>query len=167
MAAIDRFLPEWDVNEVHKIVLDVPPPQAITAVLAAPAAPDLVRVLLRLRGLRAAGSVESLLLGMGFEPLAREDGEVVFGASGKPWRPRGAISSFEDATAGSVRIVANFLAESLPDGQTRLSTETRIAAVDDGARRAFRRYWRLVGPFSALIRRRWLAAAGRSLLARS
>jgi hypothetical protein len=39
-----------------------------------------------------------------------------------------------------------------------LTTETRIAAVDDAARRAFMRYWRIVGPFSGLIRRRWLRA---------
>jgi hypothetical protein len=39
-----------------------------------------------------------------------------------------------------------------------LTTETRIAAVDDAARRAFTWYWRIVGPFSALIRRRWLRA---------
>lgn len=167
MAAIDRFLPEWDVNEAHEIVLDAAPRQALAAVLAAPAAPDLARVLLRLRGVETAGSVESLLLGMGFEPLARESGEVVFGASGKPWRLRGAIFSFDAAPAGSVRMVANFLAEPLPDGRTRLSTETRVAAVDDGARRAFRRYWRLIAPFSSFIRRRWLAATRRSLLART
>ncbi|MEX2612586.1 MAG: hypothetical protein WD380_03325, partial [Gaiellaceae bacterium] len=158
MAAIDRFLPEWDVNEVHESVLDVQPEQALAAALAAPAAPGVVRVLLRLRGLRASGSIEGLLLGMGFELLAREPREVVFGAAGKPWRLRGAIGLFGDASAGSVRIVANFLAEPLPDGRTRLSTETRVAGVDESARRAFRRYWRLVGPFSALIRRRWLVA---------
>ncbi len=166
MAAIDRFLPEWDVNEVHEIVVDAAPGHALAAALAAPAAPDLVRVLLRLRGLSAARSVESLLLGMGFEALARDAGEVVFGASGKPWLPRGAISSFDSAPAGSVRMVANFLAEPLPDGRTRLSTETRVAAIDDGARRAFRRYWHVVAPFSSFIRRRWLAAARGSLHAR-
>ncbi len=163
MAAIDRFLPEWDVNELHETVLDVPPEQALAAVLAAPAAPGAVRLLFRLRGLGTAGSIESFLHGLGLEPLAREAGEVVFGGAGRPWRPRGTISSFENAAAGGVRMVANFLAEPLPDGRTRLSTETRIAAVDDDARRAFRRYWRLVGPFSALIRRRWLAAARRSV----
>jgi hypothetical protein len=44
------------------------------------------------------------------------------------------------------------------DGE-RLTTETRIAAVAAAAvaRRSFLRYWRFVGPFSALIRRRWLA----------
>jgi hypothetical protein len=44
----------------------------------------------------------------------------------------------------------------------RLSTETRIEAVDEAARRAFLRYWRIVGPFSALIRRRWLKQIARS-----
>lgn len=166
MAAIDRFLLEWDVNEVHEIVVDAAPEAALAATLGAPAAPDVVSVLLRLRGLRAAGSIEELMLVMGFELLAREADEVVLGASGKPWRPRAAIASFDDTSAGSVRMVANFLARPLPDGRTRLSTETRVAAVDDAARRAFRRYWRLIGPFSSFIRRRWLAAARRSLEAR-
>ncbi len=166
MAAIDRLLPEWDVDEAHEIVVDAAPEAALAAALAAPAAPDLVRVLLRLRGLRAAGSIEELMLGMGFELLAREADEVVFGASGKPWRPRAAITSFDDAAAGSVRMVVNVLAGPLPGGCTRLSTETRVAAVDDNARCAFRRYWRVIGPFSSFIRRRWLAAARRSLQAR-
>jgi hypothetical protein len=53
-------------------------------------------------------------------------------------------------------------AEPLPGGCSLLVTETRVAAVDEHARRAFLRYWRLVGPFSRLIRRRWLAAIARS-----
>jgi hypothetical protein len=35
----------------------------------------------------------------------------------------------------------------------RLSTETRIAYFDSAARRKFRLYWTLVGPFSGLLRR--------------
>ena len=58
---------------------------------------------------------------------------------------------FSEAGPGTVRVVVNFVA----DGSS-LSTETRIEAVDDEARRAFLRYWRAIGPFSALIRRRWL-----------
>jgi hypothetical protein len=42
-----------------------------------------------------------------------------------------------------------------------LSTETRVAAADAAARHAFRRYWLAIGPFSKLIRRRWLAAVAR------
>jgi hypothetical protein len=48
-----------------------------------------------------------------------------------------------------------------PGGGSLLVTETRVAAVDEHALRAFLRYWRLVGPFSRLIRRRWLAAIAR------
>ena len=72
---------------------------------------------------------------------------------------------FADGAPGSVRVAVNLRVAPLPDGTTCLSTETRIAAVDAGARRAFRRYWLVVGPFSALIRRRWLEAARRSLVA--
>ncbi|MDX6476457.1 MAG: hypothetical protein QOH95_1968, partial [Gaiellaceae bacterium] len=77
--------------------------------------------------------------------------EVVVGAAGTPWRPSTGLHPFAEARPGTVRVVTNFLA----DG-AQLSTETRIAAVDEAARRAFGRYWRVVGPFSALIRRRWL-----------
>jgi len=164
VSEIDRFVPEWDAHEVHAVVLDVPAERALAAALAAPAAPDpVVRALLRLRGMPRASSVEELLLGMGFEQLVRAPDEIVFGGAGTPWRAGGRIAPLAPASPGTVRIVVNFRAEPLPDGRLRLSTETRIAAVDDEARRAFRRYWRLVGPFSALIRRRWLAAVRRSL----
>jgi len=49
-----------------------------------------------------------------------------------------------------------------PTGGTRLATETRVHATDSAARRRFRLYWFVVGPFSALTRRRWLAAARRA-----
>ncbi len=166
MAEIDLFLPEWDANEVHGVVLDAKPERALAAALGAPAAPDaIVRLLLRLRGLPWRGTIEELLLGMGFETLARKPGEVVFGAAGKPWQPGGRVGPFTLASPGTVRIAANFRVEPLPGPRTRLSTETRISGVDEEARRAFRRYWRLVGPFSALIRRRWLAGVRRSLAA--
>jgi len=38
-------------------------------------------------------------------------------------------------------------------GRSTIVTETRIVCTDADARRKFRLYWRLVGPFSALIRR--------------
>jgi len=164
VAAIDRFLPEWDAHEVHAVVLETPPGRALAAALAAPAAPDaIVGALFRLRGLPASGSIESLLRGIGFAPLAEEPGEVVFGAAGTPWQPRTGLSPFGEAAPGSVQVAANFRVEWLADGLSRLSTETRIRAVDDDARRRFRRYWRVTGPFSGLIRRRWLAGIRRAL----
>jgi hypothetical protein len=37
-----------------------------------------------------------------------------------------------------------------------------VRCTDEGSRRAFRRYWLLVGPFSALIRRLWLREVRRA-----
>jgi hypothetical protein len=55
----------------------------------------------------------------------------------------------------------NFLVEEEGDGWCRLSTETRVLATDDTARRRFAVYWRLIYPGSSLIRRMWLAAVKR------
>ncbi|MGH3109479.1 MAG: hypothetical protein ACRDQT_01010 [Gaiellaceae bacterium] len=164
MPEIDRVLPEWDVKEVHEIVLETPPDRALEAALASPAAPDLVvRGLLRLRGIQPRDSIEELLRAIGFEELERRADEVVFGASGRPWRPGGGLRAFADATPGTVRMAANFRVESAGVGRARLSTETRVFAADAEARRSFRRYWRVVGPFSALVRRRWLSGVRHTL----
>jgi hypothetical protein len=154
VAAIDQVLPRFDANEVHSIPCALPPAEAIAAALATPIAADpLVRVLFRLRGLRASGTIGETLVRLGLGELARLEGEIVFGGAGTPWRPGTRIQPFADAGPGQVRMATDFRA----DGRT-ISTETRIAAVDDAARRAFARYWRVVGPFSAVIRRRWLRA---------
>jgi hypothetical protein len=152
MPAIDDVLPRFDVHELHSVALPLPPEAALALALSTPVSADpLVRVLFRLRGLRGRGSIGDALVSLGLRELARADGEIVFGAAGTPWRPGGGIHSFAGARAGQVQVVTDFRA----DGAT-LTTETRIAAVDGAARRSFRRYWRVVGPFSAVIRRRWL-----------
>ncbi len=154
MHAIDDILPRFDAREVHSVDFVRPPAEAIAAALATPVAADPVaRALLRVRGLRTTGTIGSALERLGLVELARADGEIVFGGAGTPWRPGTRIRPFASAGPGQVRVVTDFRA----DGAT-LTTETRIAAVDEDARRAFGRYWRVVGPFSALIRRRWLRA---------
>jgi hypothetical protein len=155
---IADWLPDADVVTRHETSVRLPPREALAVTLATPAAPDaVVRALLALRGLRAGRRT----LGTLFPELERTPDEVVFGFSAAPWRPTGGErGSFEDAGPGTVRIAASFRAEPFPGG-SRVSTETRVAAVDEPARRAFKRYWRLVGPFSGLVRRRWLAAVRR------
>jgi hypothetical protein len=148
VALIDDVLADFDVHEVHSVASA----RSVADALAAPVGADpVVRILFRLRGLDPDGSIGDLFARMRFDELARDENEIVVGASGTPWRPRGGIRPFAAAGPGTVRVAVNFRS----DGG-RLSTETRIAAVDDAARRAFLRYWRLVGPFSAVIRRRWL-----------
>jgi hypothetical protein len=157
MLLIDDVLPRFDAHEVHSVALRLPAEQAIELALATPVTADpLVRALFRLRRLTGRGTIGEALTRLGLDELARADGEIVFGAAGTPWRPGGRIHPFASVRAGQVQIVTDFRA----DGAT-LTTETRILAVDDVARRSFRRYWLVVGPFSALIRRRWLAAIAR------
>lgn len=163
MPELDRFLPAWDWHERHELALPVTPEEAMTAFLTAPAAPDgVVRALFRLRGLGTGTTIDAAMGRMGFEELHRSPTEVVLGAAGTPWRPSGRIRPFATEEPGTVRIAMDVRAEQAGEVSV-LSTETRIAAIDDAARSAFRRYWRLVGPFSALIRRRWLAAAKRAV----
>lgn len=162
MAELDRLLPTGQWHERHERTLPVAPEDAVAAFLASPAASDLaVRLLFRLRGLRTGATIEGAFEWMGFEVLHRSPTEVVVGASGTPWRPDGGIRPFAADEPGTVRIAVDVRAEPAAEGCV-LSTETRIAAADGDARRAFGRYWRVVGPFSALIRRRWLAAAERT-----
>jgi hypothetical protein len=57
-----------------------------------------------------------------------------------------------------LKIAADFRAAPVGDDRSRLSTETRVLPLDAMSRRLFRAYWLVVGPSSALIRRRWLRA---------
>jgi hypothetical protein len=135
---LDRHLPQFDVNEVHEIALDMPPEVALERVLALPVTPDwLVRSLFRLRGLRGIDvPLEQFAIEvLGLEMVERTSTTAV--AAGRLRRQRVAIA---------------FEAVPQPPVGSRLVTETRVADVDLG----FRMYWLVVGPFSALIRRRWL-----------
>ena len=48
------------------------------------------------------------------------------------------------------------------DEGSLLATETRVRCTDDAARRSFARYWRVVRPFSGLIRTEALRAIRRT-----
>jgi hypothetical protein len=144
---LDEVLPRWDAREFHSTAST----RSLEQVLATPVAADpIVKVLFRMRGIRTAGTIGELAGGR-FDVLARDADEVVLGASGTPWRPTRGLEPFAAARAGTVQVAVSFRV----DGAV-VSTETRILAADPAARRAFRRYWRVVGPFSALVRRRWL-----------
>ena len=163
MARLDELLPEYDVVERHERHVPAPPDAAVAAALASPVAPDgLVRALLRLRGLPRGGTVYGAMRAMGFSELVHEPDCVVVGAAGRPWTPHGGLVAFDEGGPGQVRMLLEISATPA-DGGSLLFTETRVAAMDDRSRRAFRRYWFVVGPFSGVIRRRWLAATERAL----
>ncbi|MCI0688151.1 MAG: hypothetical protein L0Y54_13075 [Sporichthyaceae bacterium] len=163
VAGAAAWLPEFDVREYHERVVMLAPEQAIAAVLELPVCPDpLVRALFRLRGFRATHeSIGEFSTHHGFLELARTPSTYVFGLAAR-WRgnPRRAADpqSWRSWQPPGLKIAADFCAEPLGGGRTRLSTETRVLALDPRSRREFRLYWLVVGPFSALIRRRWLRA---------
>jgi hypothetical protein len=164
VSRLGEFLPEYDARERHERRVPGTPQLAVAAALGTPVAPDgLVRTLFRLRGLPGGGSVLGALRAIGLKPLVEEPDCIVLGAAGRPWSPRSRLTPFDKAGPGQVRMVFDITATAAPDGTSILATETRVAATDASARRAFQRYWFVVGPFSALIRRRWLAAAERAL----
>ena len=93
--------------------------------------------------------------------------ELVLGAVGRfSWKLEGEIrcvvrdEEVTSAEPGFAKAVLNF--HVLEAGEhTLLTTETRVQATSEEARRVFRRYWRIVMPGSALIRRAWLRAIRR------
>jgi hypothetical protein len=167
---IDRFLPQYDVIEHHETTVNAPVETTYRAVkeLDLGRSP-VVLALLAVRGLptlftgaarpaRRIGLKE--IVRTGFVVLAEEPGrELVLGVVGKFWRLTSGIHRIEpdefsgfDAP-GFAKAAWNFVvSEWSPSGST-VVTETRVLCTDDDARRRFTLYWRLVGPFSALVRR--------------
>lgn len=150
--------------------LDAPPERVFAAIRELTVGDSRVaRTLMRLRGMNAdtARPIFEEMGRTGFEVVAEVPGrEVVIAAIGQPWKPRGgqrpqdaAFRGF--AAPGYAKMAMNF---HLEDGT--LSTETRVFLTDERSRRAFRRYWVLIRPFSGLIRRLWLRAIARRALAK-
>ena len=122
-------------------------------------------------GLRSAGSRPALdqFTDAGFVELLDEPPHTyAAGAVGRFWTlsdsapvPIDGLEGFRAFDApGYAKAAIAFTVEAAPGG-ARIGTETRVVTTSADARRAFGRYWRLVGPGSALIRRSWLAAIRR------
>jgi hypothetical protein len=184
---LDEHLPRFDFVERHAIAMTAPPAAGFGAIRNADlASGPLTRALLVLRALpglvvaphetarrflRARGSrtltVEGLA-GAGFVLLGEEPGrEIVLGTIGRFWRPSGGMRPFAPAEfaafaePGWAKGAWNFRVESAPGGGATVSTETRVLCTDPRSRRSFGRYWRIVQPFSGLIRIEMLRAIRR------
>ncbi len=156
-------LPVYHHVERHAIGVAATPERTLAAAREArlddvPA----VRILFRLRGLRAAprGPIWDSLLADGFQAL----GEDTLVLVGRPWSPKGGTRRVDDFVAfaepGYAKMAMDLRA--VPDGDgARLETETRVFLTDAAARRRFGAYWLVVRPFSGLVRRSWLKAAKR------
>lgn len=177
---IDDYMPVADFAERHAVRVAAPPERAWRAVrtLDMRGSP-LIRGLFALRSLPALlagrrsrgpalGTTMEGLLRTGFVLLAEQaPREIVLGLAGRFWTPTGGLTRIEPgefrgfARPGMAVAAWNFTI--LPaDGGSLVATETRVRCTDAASLRSFRRYWRVVRPFSGLIRLEGLRAVRRA-----
>jgi hypothetical protein len=180
---IDEALPVWDVNEVHDTWVRASPAEAYSAARAVTVgevrllrpfmAVRLIPALVQgRRGIRddSAKPVLDAMVASGFSVLGeRVPEEIALGVVGQFWklsaesslRPVADVHELAAfAEPGYARSAMDFRFQAEGPG-TRITTETRVAGTDAEATRAFRRYWRVIGTGSALIRISWLNAIRR------
>lgn len=174
---LDEFVPAWQFNEVHSIRVKAPREKVYQAIKEVRA--DEIRLFRTLTWIRRFGQPgpESILNApekmpilevatrTSFLLLAEEPGrEIVIGTlvvAPPGWRPSGKPTpeGFKALKApGFAPAAMNFRLEDAGPGETLVTTETRVYATDAVSRQRFARYWRVIYPGSALIRRMWLRA---------
>lgn len=178
---LDEFAPVYQFNEVHTVRVSAPRARVYEAVKVVSADEILLfRSLTWIRRLGRRGP-ESILnppehlpilavaTRSGFVLLAEEpEREIVLGAvvlapRSSHSRRRLVPDDFKDfREPGFALATMNFLVEDEGAGASIVRTETRVHATDRSAAAQFARYWRVIYPGSALMRRMWLRAIKRS-----
>lgn len=166
---LDRFMPECEVRERHRVRVAAP------ADITLAAARDME--LSQLAIVRAIIKAREIVLGatpddrarpqgllaemqaLGWGVLAERPGrEIVVGAVTQPWEghvvfralPPGEFAAFHEP--GYVKIAWTLRADPAGDDASIFSTETRAIATDPDSRARFRRYYSWASPGMALIR---------------
>jgi hypothetical protein len=167
MILIEQVMPDYDRRELHHRETSASS-SALWEAVHELRVKELIamRVLMGIRTLgRGVGDGGLTVLAgfeqMGFRKIAETPGrELVVAGIGRFWTPSGGLrrvrgrEHFTDfREPGYAKVAFNFR---LGDGE--LSTETRIGATDQHARRRFGLYWLAVRPGSGLIRRGWLGS---------
>jgi hypothetical protein len=176
---LDLYLPKYDLTETHAVIVDADTDLTWRSIRRSDLSRSaVIRVLLDLRsypnrmqrflkGQRAQAARPPLTLDdmgrAGFVLLGERPGqEIAFGTVVRPWK---AVTDDQPApqhdadgfaafdTPGYVKVAFNIRVVPYGSERALITTETRTAATDPASLRRFGRYWLLVGPFSALIRR--------------
>jgi hypothetical protein len=152
-AHIDEIMPRWQFEEHHEIEINAPPERIWTAIRDV--TPREIRLYQTLTAIRRFGrsSGEDILNAPDTKPIlavATSSGFDVLVDDA----PRELVLGIH--VAPQAFAVMNFRVE---DGL--VTTETRVFAQTDEARRSFAIYWRLIRPGSGIIRRSWLEAIKR------
>jgi hypothetical protein len=179
VSLLDGWMPVYDVSAKYETTVRASPETVYEALWQTDLRSDpLIRGLLTVRALpgllfrpgatwrrmrgrteRSAEGLRGLLRPDGFVLLAESPPEeLVLGVTGTFWTPSARLvpsspATFRETPAPNLaRGTWGFRLEPLGDS-TRLSTETRVRCADAATRRAFRRYWRIIGGASGLIRK--------------
>jgi len=173
---LDEFLPVYDMAARYEIDIAAPASRVYETLLRHSLLDSpLARFLMALRGLpEAIGRLIkrrplqkfcipsiSEIEDSDFFRLAEMPGEeIVLGLVGQFWKLSGGLVRIKNADefggfvkAGYTKAVLNLLVIPMSENLSRLSTETRVQATDSMSRRKFLRYWKIIGPFSGLLRR--------------
>lgn len=164
--SLDDWVPRADEETRHAVDIDAPPEQVWVALHEADFGESvLVRVLFMARGIGVRRADMAAFLEREFTVLESAPPTLlVLGMVGRPHRSQ--IDHVDPdefvryRRPGSVQIGWSFEVEPQEAG-SRVTTRTRIAATDAVGLRRFRRYWRLIKPFSGLTRRGMLAVIKR------
>jgi hypothetical protein len=177
---LDRVAPSYQFHEVHSTTVRVTPERAYRAIREVTASEILFfRELTWLRRFGRSGPENILnaperrpLLDVAtrtsFITLADSVREIVVGTVliTPPHAPRARPANADEFAAlaaqdGYALATMNFVVTPRADGACDVSTETRVYATDEKARRRFAAYWRLINIGSAFIRVMWLRAIKR------
>lgn len=175
---LDEFAPAWQFREFHSMGIAAPPARVFEAIKSVRA--DEILLFRTLTWIRRGGrpvpesilnagdstSIIDVALRSGFVRLADDPPrELVVGTIvAAPPGAGGAVTPEvfrKPMPPGYALATMNFLVRPNRSGGSLVSTETRVFANTDGARRRFAVYWRVIYPGSALIRRMWLRAIKR------
>ena len=181
---LDDFLPVYQFHEVHAMRIDAPPERIFAAIKqVTPRELGIVPgVLMWIRSLPSLLKGESgdrsklskplLQPGQGSSWLVlAEEGnrELVVGFVGRFWEADGGphvwVGTPEEFRAfdrpGYAKAALNFHIGTTDGNGCRVSTETRILATDSASQRKFGRYWQVIYPGTAMIRKGLLRAIKR------
>lgn len=165
------YLPAHHFGERHEAVIGAGAQEVLAALPALDTLDDpLIRRMIWLRewpNRLLSRGMEVVPFGLhAFTLLEQSAAGLAYGLVGRFWRLDYGLEAIADGAAfrvfdrpGVAKLVMSFEAHPLPDGRTRLVTETRIFCPDRASWLRLLPYWLVIRPVSGLIRRRILGAA--------
>lgn len=176
---LDEWMPEWQFSEFHSTQIHAAPERIYRAIREVSGDEILLlRTLTWIRNPRWPGSgKESIMNPPKNKPIldAAMAGGFRLAADAPPgeivlltlvMRDSATRPSRNDAEGlrelmhrpGNALAAMNFRVRDDGNGWCTVTTETRVFATDDAARRSFAHYWRIIYPGSSLLRYTWLRA---------